>query len=346
MYEALTKYFDHVDDINLKDIEINLGQRPNMIQWAGKPLDIYDCLYIKGSFRYNALLRSISALIDTNYTYNPIKPDAYTIAHDKLLTQLRLEQHNIPMPKTYVSSTPEASKQILELVNYPIIMKFPEGTQGKGVMFADSFAAASSMIDALTVLKQPFIIQEYIDTGGVDIRAIVIGDKVVASMKRKSQEGDKRANLHAGGLGEIYEMSSLQKKIAIQAAESLGAEICAVDLLEGARGPVVLEVNVSPGLQGITKISKIDVADKIAKYLYTQAKDKERTGKITETKKLFAETGIENGNGAAAQEFFANLDMRGTRILLPEIVTNVTKFSEKDEVSIHAEKGRLEIRKS
>lgn len=341
VFEAMTKYFDEVDDINLKQVEINLGDKPRVIQWNGHPLEHYDCLYIKGSFRYNALLRSITALLDLNKTYVPIMPDAYTIAHDKLLTQLRLEKSNIPMPKTYVSSTPQASKKILEIVNYPVIMKFPEGTQGKGVMFADSFAAASSMIDALTVLKQPFIIQEYIDTGGVDIRAIVIGDKVVAAMKRKSQEGDARANIHAGGLGEHFEMSAIQKKIAVKAAEALGAEICAIDMLEGAKGPVVLEVNVSPGLQGITKTTKIDVADKIAKFLYTQTKEKTKSGKVTETKKLFAETGIEGA--APTQEFFTNLDMRGTRILLPEIVTNITKFSEKDEVIIRADKGKLEI---
>lgn len=342
VYEAMAKYFDKVDDINLKEVEINLGDKPRVIQWKGEPLETYDCMYVKGSFRYNALLRSIAALLDLNRTFAPIRPDAYTIAHDKLLTQLRLEKSNVPMPKTYVSSTPQASKKILEIVNYPIIMKFPEGTQGKGVMFADSFAAASSMIDALTVLKQPFIIQEYIDTGGVDIRAIVIGDKVVAAMKRKSQEGDTRANIHAGGLGETFEMNSIQKKIAIQASQALGAQICAVDMLESARGPVVLEVNVSPGLQGITKTTKIDVADKIAKFLYNKTKDLKQTGKISETKKVFAETGIEGA--APSQEFFTNLDLRGTRILLPEIVTNLTKFSEKDEVSIIAEKGKLTIK--
>ena len=87
-------------------------------------------------------------------------------------------------------------------MKYPIVLKFPHGTQGKGVMFAESFAAASSMLDALIALKQPFLIQEYIETGGVDVRAFVVGDKVVASMKRKAVRGEMRANIHAGGTGE------------------------------------------------------------------------------------------------------------------------------------------------
>ena len=93
-------------------------------------------------------------------------------------------------------------KELLTKVNYPIVMKFPEGTQGKGVMFADSISSASSMLDALGALRQPFIIQEYVETGGRDIRALVVGDKVIAAMCRQAQRDEKRANIHAGGSGE------------------------------------------------------------------------------------------------------------------------------------------------
>ena len=158
--DAMKKYFDSVDNINLKNVEVNLsGGKPEVL-YEGKPIEKYDCVYLKGSFRYVPLLRSIATALH-GITIMPITPEAFTVGHDKLLTQLVIQQHKIPMPKTYLASTTEAAKKILKKVNYPIIMKFPHGTGGKGVMFADSFASASSLLDALEALRQPFIIQEY-----------------------------------------------------------------------------------------------------------------------------------------------------------------------------------------
>jgi len=228
---AMKKYFDSVDSIDLRNIDVSLGIGKLDVLFNGQPLEKYDCIYAKGSFRYSSLLRSITnALYST--TYMPIKPETFDIGHNKLLTHLALQHYKIPMPKTYLSSTTEAAKKILKNVNYPIIMKFPHGTGGKGVMFAESFAAASSMLDALTALRQPFIIQEYVEAGGVDIRAIVVGKKVAASMKRKAVKGEERANIHAGGKGEACVLDSHTKKIAVSTAQSIGAEICAVDMLE------------------------------------------------------------------------------------------------------------------
>ncbi|MCK4522161.1 MAG: ATP-grasp domain-containing protein, partial [Nanoarchaeota archaeon] len=190
--KAMSKYFDSVDDIDIRDIEINISAEKLNVLYKGKQLNDYDCIYAKGSFRYQPILRAITtALYDT--TYMPIKAPAFTVGHDKVLTQLDIQKNKIPMPKTYLSSSAQAAKKILEKMNYPIVMKFPSGTQGKGVMFADSYSSASSMLDALSALRQPFLIQEYVETGGVDTRAIVIGDKVVASMKRESTQGEKRA---------------------------------------------------------------------------------------------------------------------------------------------------------
>ena len=280
-----------------------------------------------------------------NTTYMPINPEAFDIGHDKLLTHLALQQYKIPMPKTYITSTPEAAKKILEKVNYPIIMKFPQGTQGKGVMFADSFASASSMLDALTALRQPFIIQEYVETGGVDIRVIVVGDKVIAAMRRKAVKGEERANIHAGGKGEAYQLDARAKKIAVETAKAIGAEVCAVDILESSKGPVVIEANISPGLQGITSATKIDVVEKIAKYLYEKTKSRSESGKKVGTSKIFEDLGIKKAE-SGVQEILTNLDFRGERILLPKVVTGVTKFNDKDEISIKISKGVLVVKKS
>ena len=341
--QAMRKYFTQVDEINLKDIEVNISSRKERVFVQGKPIDIYDCIYAKGSFRYAQLLRAVTTELNS-IAYMPMQPKAFTLAHDKLLTQLSLENEDIPMPMTYMAATVSAAKKVLEKINYPIIMKLPQGTQGKGVMFAESYAAASSMLDALDALKQPFIIQEYIETDNSDLRIIVVGEKVVASMKRKGKPEEIRANIHAGGIGEAYEPDAYTKKIAIKTAKSLGAEIIGVDMLESVKGPKVIEANISPGLQGITKATGIDVAGRIAKYLYNKTLELKKKEKSEDTGDLLSELGIK-GEDKKLTEIITKLDFRGERILLPEVVTKITKFSEDEELVIEASKDSLKIRK-
>ncbi len=339
--EAMKNYFDSVDKIDLRDVEVNLGVGKLKVLYEGNPLPEYSCIYPRGSFRYAPLLRSVTRTLFRN-SYMPIKAETFTLGHDKLLTHLALQHFNIPMPATYLASSTRAAKKILNEVNYPIVLKFPNGTGGKGVMFAESFAAASSMLDALIALKQPFLIQEYIETGGVDIRAIVIGEKVIASMKRKAEKGEMRANIHAGGTGEPCILDERTKRIAIDTATSIGADICAVDMLESAKGSLVIEVNLSPGLQGITKATGINVADKIAKYLYEKSEIFSARDRDEATQKIFEDLGL---SGEIAQQIITDLDFRASRILLPKIVTDISKFTEKDEVVVKVEKWKVVVEK-
>lgn len=339
--KAMKKYFEQVDAINIRNLEVNIESTKYQILYGGEPLEEYDCIYCRGSFRYADLLRSITHALHDK-VYMPLTGSCFTVGHDKLLTHLKLGDEKIPMPTTYLASSTDAAKKLLKKLHYPIIMKFPQGTHGKGVMFSDSYEGASSMMDALAALNQPFLIQEYVETGGVDTRAIVTGNKVVAAMQRKAVQGEKRANLHAGGKGESIELDAHTKKIAIQAAKAVGMDVGAIDILEGARGPMVIEVNLSPGLQGITKATKIDVAEHIAKFLYKKTKEFKEAGKAGEAGSVMSELGVEKAE-AEGKHLISTLDFRGNRILLPEIVTNITKFNEKDEYSIKADKGTLEI---
>ncbi len=340
--EAMKKYFSSVDSIDIRKIQVDLASGRLDVLYEGKEIGDYDCIYAKGSFRYAQTLRSVTSAL-YNKTYMPIRAATFTIGHDKLLTHLALQQYKIPMPTTYLTSSPIAARKILEKVNYPIIFKFPSGTGGKGVMYAESFAAASSILDALETMRQPFLIQEYIETGGEDIRAFVIGDRVVAAMKRKAIMGEKRSNIHAGGEGEAFTPDSHTRKIAVETAKSIGAEICAVDILESVKGPLVVEANLSPGLQGITKATKIDVADKIAKYLYERAKEFKERGTKKEAGEIMKEINLKKG--AKEQQIVTNLEFRGNRILLPKFVTNISDFNEKDEFVIKVSKNRIIIEK-
>jgi len=340
---AMQNYFDNVDNINLKEIEVHSLKNKIEILHNGKPLGKYDCIYVKGSFRYALILTAItSALFDK--TYMPIAPESFDIVHDKFLTQLVLQKHNIPMPDSYFSPTLNAAKKILKKINYPIIIKLPKGTGGKGVMFADSFPAASSMLHAIGPLKLQVVIQEYMETNSTDTRAIVVGDKVVASYQRKAAEGEKRANIHMGGVGIKCILDEKTKKVAVKTAKALKSDICAVDILETPLGPFVIEANISPGLQGVTKYTGIDVADIIAKFLYKKANEFKDKGKTKDTSKIFADLGIKAASDEI-KEIITNVDFRGDRILLPELITKITKFDEKDELSIKADKGRLNIEK-
>ncbi|MBT4935604.1 RimK family alpha-L-glutamate ligase [Candidatus Woesearchaeota archaeon] len=341
--DAMKKYFDQVDMIQLKEIEVGLGKDGGIL-YQGEPLEQYDCVYLKGSFRYAHLLRSIAAMLEGKVPFMPLTADAFTTVHNKLLTHLVLQQHTIPMPKTYISSTVEAAKELLKKVNYPIVMKFPEGTQGKGVMFADSISSASSLLDALGALNQPFIIQEYVETGGTDIRAHVVGDKVVAAMRRKSQTEEKRSNIHAGGTGESVQLNRESITIALKTAKALRADICGVDILESPLGPLVIEANISPGLQGISEVSTINIPDQIAQFLYRKTKevvDKEKKVAAAEVLKDISLN--DDSSISIGQEIISDLQFRGERILLPELITKLTGFSDRKEYTIKARKGKVEI---
>jgi ribosomal protein S6--L-glutamate ligase len=207
-----------------------------------------------------------------------------------------------------------------------------------GVMFAESFAAASSMLDTLITLRQPFIIQEYIETEGTDIRALVVGDRVAAAMQRIAVRGEKRANIHAGAKGRACELDSATERVAVATAKAIGAEICAVDILESSTGPVVIEVNLSPGLQGITKAAKTDLAAEIAEYLFAKAKEFSASSKKEGASKIFTELGIDR-----EAQLITAVDFRGNRMLLPEVVTRATRFSPEDELVIRMQKGRLHV---
>jgi hypothetical protein len=166
---------------------------------------------------------------------------------------------------------------------------------------------------------------------------------VIAGMKRKASTKEKRANIHSGGVGEAVELDSYTKKIAVESAKAVGAEICAVDIVEGTKGPMVLEVNLSPGLQGITKATKIDVADKIARYLHKRATEYHAKGRQVGAKKILSDLGIKKTD--KVKEIITNLDFRGNRILLPETITKTTKFNEDDEFIIDMDEGKLLIKR-
>lgn len=333
-------YFDIVDMINLKKIFTRTTVNGQEIFYNNQLLPDYDCVYIRGSFRYGLLQTAISTVLKDK-TYIPLQPQSFNYCHNKFSTLLALHNKRIPIPTTHYAPNVDIAKKILEDVNYPIIIKIPEGTQGKGVMFADSIASARSVLDTLEIFKQPYLIQEYIETGATDTRAIVIGGKICATMRRKAINNEIRSNIHMGGIGENYELDKKTEEIVIKTAKAVGAEICGVDILEGTK-TAVIEVNTSPGLKGITKATNKDVAGQIAKYLFEQTKIK--------TEK-FQKKEYSNIIGSLTQEIhgpkkiLTNLDINGGKIKLPAIISKIANFNHNQEVSISVKNGQIEIKK-
>ena len=179
-----------------------------------------------------------------------------------------LSHAQVPVPETILGIGPNLEDRIASLGSPPYIIKLLQGTHGNGVILADSHTSAISTIETLRASKIRFVIQEFIaESNASDIRAIVIDGKVVASMRRQGIEGEFRSNLHRGGVGEAIELDHRTENLALRAAKALRLGVCGVDILESSRGPLVLEVNSTPGLEGIETVTGVDVARHIINYV-------------------------------------------------------------------------------
>ena len=194
---------------------------------------------------------------------------AISRSRDKLRSLQILSQHGVGLPKTVFASNKSNAKDIIKLSGgTPLVLKILEGTQGVGVVLVDTQKAAKSVLDAFYGMNVNLLVQEYIEeAGGADIRAIVVDGEVVGAMKRQGAEGDFRSNLHQGGSATVHKLSRKEKATALAAAKAMGLGVCGVDMILSERGPLVMEVNSSPGLEGIEKATGIDIAGKIMDYI-------------------------------------------------------------------------------
>jgi len=190
-------------------------------------------------------------------------------AQNKVRTLQIMNRKGIPIPDTVFSVNPENIKEQIELLGgAPVIIKMQEGTQGMGVMLAESKKSAKSIIDTFYRMNMSILLQEFIkESNSEDVRVFVVGDKIISSMKRKGLEDDFRSNIHRGGTAFKVDLTHQEKMMAIKAAGYLGLPIAGVDLIRSKRGPLLIEVNSTPGLQGIEAYTKVNVAEGIIKYL-------------------------------------------------------------------------------
>lgn len=204
--------------------------------------------------------------------------EALIKSRDKLHSLQILAQHKIPIPISSFANSSYDTKDLIKIVGgAPLVVKLLEGTKGVGVVLAETNKAAESVINAFRSLKADVLAQQYIkESKGQDIRCFVIGDKVVASMERIAQEGEFRANIHLGAKANFIEISDEERDLAIKSAKVMGLDVAGVDMVRSNNGAKILEVNSSPGLEGIEGASAINIADKMIEYLEYKFKNNDK----------------------------------------------------------------------
>ena len=269
LFNAGTKRGHRIDVIDYLRCYINIGENQTAIYYNGQRLGRYDAVLPRiGASQTSygtAIVRQFEMIGD--FVIN--KSDAIKSSRDKLRSLQVLAKHGIDMPITgYASHTMDIHDVIEKVGKTPLIMKLLQGTQGNGMVLAETMKAAESVMNAFKQVDADILIQEFIkESSGVDIRAIVVGKKVVAAMQRVAPQGEFRSNVHRGAATKHINLTPEEEEIAIKSTKVLGLSVAGVDLMRSKRGPLVLEVNSSPGLQGIELLTGADVAGEIISFI-------------------------------------------------------------------------------
>lgn len=253
---------------------MNIIPREPSIHYRGEKLEGFDAIIPRIGASHTFYGTAVVRQFEMMGVYCLNESQGITRARDKLRSLQLLSRKGIGLPITAFGHSPDDTDDLIGLVDGPpFILKLIEGTHGKGVVLAETRKAAQSVIDAFRGLDAYFLIQEFIaEASGTDIRCFVIGDKVIASMKRQSKDGDFRSNLHRGGSAEAIRITPEERATAVRAAQIMGLNVAGVDILRSNRGPLVMEVNSSPGLSGIEKATSKDVASSMIEFLEKHAK--------------------------------------------------------------------------
>lgn len=267
--QAAEKRKHTVEIINHTKCDIVIEKKNPCIYYKGKLIENVDAVIPRIGASVTFYGTAVVRQFEMMHCFTTTESMALVRSRDKLRSLQILSRAGLGLPKTIFTNYSKNVESIVEqLGGAPVIIKLLEGTQGIGVILAETKKAAESVIEAFNNLQARVIVQEFIkEAGGADIRAIVIDGRVVGSMKRQGKEGEFRSNLHRGGTAEIIELTDEEETAAIKAAKAMGLGIAGVDMLQSARGPLILEVNSSPGLEGIEKATGKDIAKEIIKYI-------------------------------------------------------------------------------
>lgn len=267
--------------IKFPECYVDIEQDNPAVHYRGESLNDLDVIIpriMPGMTTYGtAIVRQFEMM----GVYTTARSLAISRSRDKLRSLQLLSRSGIGIPKTIFSRETDAVDDLINILGTPMIIKLAIGTQGNGVVLAETKKVAKSVIQAFYVNDTSFLMQEFIaESAGADIRAFVVGNQIVASMMRKSLDDDFRSNIHQGGSGEPIKLTDIEKKTVLKAAKAMGLQVCGVDIIRSDRGPLVIEVNPTPGLEGIESVTGRNVAGKIIEYIERNAKQRNRRDRV------------------------------------------------------------------
>lgn len=272
-----------IDIIDTLHCYMDITSNKPTVRYRGKELPKYDAIIPRIGASISFYGTAVVRQFEMGGTFSINESVAISRSRDKLRSLQLLSRKNLGLPRTGFANNPDKIPDLLKNVGgAPVVIKLLEGTQGIGVVLAETNKTAESIIEAFMGLKANILVQEFVkEAGGADIRCLVIGGKVVAAMKRQGAEGEFRSNLHRGGSATLVKLSPIERKTAVEAAKTMGLNMCGVDLLRANSGPQIMEVNSSPGLEGIEKATGKDVAALAYEYLekFAQSKSTKTRGK-------------------------------------------------------------------
>lgn len=270
-----------VQVINYAKCYVTVERSNPVVRYEGGELNDFDVIIPRIAQSYTKYGTAIVRQFEMRGVYTTASSIAINRSRDKLRSYQLLAKQAVGVPKTLFARETAAFDDLIEQAGgAPVIIKVARGTHGNGVVLAETNKAAKAVMQAFYVEGVNFLIQEFVvESAGTDIRAFVVGNKVIASYKRQSLDDDFRSNLHQGGEGTAVKLTEEERKTAIKAARAMGLPICGVDMMRSARGPLVLEVNSSPGF-GIEKVTKRDVATPIIEYIEQNAKRRNKKDRV------------------------------------------------------------------
>ncbi|MDQ5885952.1 MAG: ribosomal protein S6--L-glutamate ligase [Patescibacteria group bacterium] len=267
--------------INHAECYVTVEKSRPVVRYRGEDLTDIDAIIPRIGQSVTKYGTAMVRQFEMQGVYTTASSIAINRSRDKLRSMQILGRADVGIPKTvFARETSDVDDVVAQAGGAPLIIKVARGTHGNGVVLAETKKAAQAVMQAFYVEGVNFLVQEFVEeSAGEDIRAFVVGGRVVASMKRQSLDDDFRSNMHQGGEGTVVKLTDEERKTALKAAKAMGLSICGVDMMRSARGPLVLEVNPSPGF-GIEKVTGRNVAEKIIEYIEQNAKAKQRKDRV------------------------------------------------------------------
>ncbi len=260
----------------------NVVKSKPQVYYKGKPLEGIDAIIPRISISTQSYGSAIIRQFEMMNVFSTTGSLAFIRTRDKLRSMQLLARHDIDIPKTVVASSTDSIDELIAMLGgAPLIVKVAKGSQGIGVMLAETRSAAKAIIQAFYSQKVNILVQEFIEeSSGSDVRAFVVDGKVVAAMKRQAPEGEFRSNIHLGGAGTPIKLTRAEKQISISAAKAMNLDIAGVDLLQAERGPLVMEVNAFPMFGAIESVTGQDIAGKIIEHVEENVPRKRKRDKV------------------------------------------------------------------